>query len=372
MRKAANIFGIITTVMILLGVIFKMQHWPGAGPLIVFGVMFYVLGFLPLWMIVRLKETPGGKGKTLIVISFVVLLFFFIALLFKVQHWPGGSPILVLSALLAFVAYLPLLFANIKEEGTRPIGFLFTLFIVGPAILLLMGQGQKSNNLLNSFVPVDQRLKENHSTMEKANDRLYDDMEALSSLDAEKAKPFYQKAAQLKKMTDDLDNYIKDIRVKIISETEKIPTNVADTIPIMYMYSKNNYDIPTWILIGDDPAAPRDGEYSAKDLKEKIESYRQAVSLMMKTGQAKKRYESSAALQTGSIQIYYGFHETWETGLFYHMPLAAAVTMLDQLRVELRYTEGIAISEINYETLNAVRGDKEEEVIVDSLQTQNP
>ncbi|HOT88540.1 MAG TPA: hypothetical protein PL028_03230, partial [Bacteroidales bacterium] len=51
MKRIMKIFGLISLLMITVGALFKIQHWPGAGPLMVLG--FFLLGaiFFPsaLW-----------------------------------------------------------------------------------------------------------------------------------------------------------------------------------------------------------------------------------------------------------------------------------------------------------------------------------
>ena len=47
MRKTMNILGIIGSALLLVGSIFKLQHWPGAGVSLVLGGAILVLGYLP-------------------------------------------------------------------------------------------------------------------------------------------------------------------------------------------------------------------------------------------------------------------------------------------------------------------------------------
>lgn len=47
MKKLAYISGVMTSMMALLGMLFKIQHWPGAGILLTIGIAGFALIFIP-------------------------------------------------------------------------------------------------------------------------------------------------------------------------------------------------------------------------------------------------------------------------------------------------------------------------------------
>ena len=47
MKKLAYVSGALTSMMALLGILFKIQHWPGAGILLILGVGGLSLIFIP-------------------------------------------------------------------------------------------------------------------------------------------------------------------------------------------------------------------------------------------------------------------------------------------------------------------------------------
>ncbi|MDG1477917.1 MAG: hypothetical protein P8Q14_12275, partial [Vicingaceae bacterium] len=59
MRKTMHITGITAATLLLLGSIFKIQHWPGAALMYVLGGVSLCLLFMPLFLAVRIKEKPG-------------------------------------------------------------------------------------------------------------------------------------------------------------------------------------------------------------------------------------------------------------------------------------------------------------------------
>lgn len=57
MRKAFYIISFLAAFITSSGVLFKMQHWPGAGVLLVFGVGIFNFGVLPLFFLDRYKKS---------------------------------------------------------------------------------------------------------------------------------------------------------------------------------------------------------------------------------------------------------------------------------------------------------------------------
>jgi hypothetical protein len=47
MKKVVFISGAISVSIIAIGALFKVQHWPGAGPLLLVGVILFALLFIP-------------------------------------------------------------------------------------------------------------------------------------------------------------------------------------------------------------------------------------------------------------------------------------------------------------------------------------
>lgn len=343
MKKAVLITGLISTIMIVLGALFKIQHWPGAGPLIVFGVMIHVLAFLPLWMIFRVRETQGGLGKAVVVAEFLVLFVFYIGILFKVQHWPGASPFIVLSVLLAAFVFTPLLLINFKKERERQLWFLPTLFIVAPVIMIMLAKNI-GRSALDSFISVDHSLSGLSMQINSNSEIFYEKVRALESMDPGKMKPVYEKALKLRKVSDELHEYIYDLRSHLVSNVQMVEPEVADTLKVADMYHRDNYDIPTWILIGSDPANPSEGRFSAGELKSKIEAYREMLIELIGNREATKNIGLST---TGKAMEGYGVIESWETSRFYSLPLGAVVNALDALDIEVRNAELTAIHELS-------------------------
>jgi hypothetical protein len=56
MKKITYITGAIFSSMTLIGMLFKIQHWPGASILSVFGIAGIALVFIPIFTIYRYNK----------------------------------------------------------------------------------------------------------------------------------------------------------------------------------------------------------------------------------------------------------------------------------------------------------------------------
>jgi hypothetical protein len=116
------------------GVLFKIQHWPGAGILIAVGelllaVLLAIIGFSTLKtskgnrMVTNLAGTVSALGLTL-------------GLLFKIQHWPGAGVMLFFSLILFFAVFIPLYTRRFAKADYVDNRFIFIIFAVGMIAIL--------------------------------------------------------------------------------------------------------------------------------------------------------------------------------------------------------------------------------------------
>ena len=216
-----------------------------------------------------------------------------------------------------------------------------------------------SKDILTAFVIVNEGLERTNTNFGVKNNKSYQDFKAALDKDQAKTKPYYDKAMQVKKLATELVEHIEKLKKHLIKETDKIEEQAkADTMTLEYVEAKDNYDIPTAILIGSEPATPSTGEYSALELKGKIEAYRSALVKMFDDqnlflGGVKKEMESKImaglALPDGDEN---GVPTKWEVINFFHLPIAGVVTNLSAIQASVRNAESEAVQTL----LNAVKG----------------
>ena len=215
-----------------------------------------------------------------------------------------------------------------------------------------------SKDILLGFVTVDESLVRTNKNFGDNTKRVMEGFKkAIESSPG--GKPYYDKALEIHKLTDELYGYIDKLKGAVINETEKPEVrSVADTMRIRYCEKKDNYDAPTHLLIGGEPSAPRDGEWSAKELRAKInathDKYKKVFEDLQKGPNKllKDDYESvlkkiDAIVPMDPLEKEDDVSVTWEVANFYHLPLAAAICNLSKIESDVKNVEAELISQLS-------------------------
>lgn len=110
MKKTLNISGLFATILTFAGAIFKVMHWPGASPCLILGIASFSLIFLPLLIVMKFRDETSQSDKIVLSLGFLIGIVTSIGFLFKIMHWPNAN-ILMLYGLLSFTfLYVPLYF----------------------------------------------------------------------------------------------------------------------------------------------------------------------------------------------------------------------------------------------------------------------
>jgi hypothetical protein len=139
MKNVMKISGVAGTIMFGFAALFKIQHWPGAGILITFGALTLALVFLPSSLSVLWKETHNRNRLFLVISAFLAGMLFIFGILFKIQHWPMAGPILILAAIFGILFFIPALtlsrLSDQENKSKRHVYILgalgFILFVTG-------------------------------------------------------------------------------------------------------------------------------------------------------------------------------------------------------------------------------------------------
>ena len=139
MKNTMKISGIAGTIMFGFATLFKIQHWPLAGVLMLLGAVTLALIFMPSAMVVLWKETHNRNRLFLFISGFVTGMLFIVGTLFKIQHWPVAGSILSLSVLTAICFFIPsILFNRLADPDNKPKRMVYILGAVG-AIFYIAG-----------------------------------------------------------------------------------------------------------------------------------------------------------------------------------------------------------------------------------------
>jgi gliding motility-associated protein GldM len=212
-----------------------------------------------------------------------------------------------------------------------------------------------SKDILKAFVTVNESLER---TNKNFSDNTIKVMKAFEEAKASNpsAAPYYVKAVEAKKLTGDLYEYMEKLKHEVIKHV--FPEG-GDTTRLRNVDAKDNYDIPTHMLIGDNEASPISGEFTAVELKEKIVSVHDKLTKMVQEMQKDKKtmllkddYDAllkkiETIVPSTNGETEQGVAVSWEVLNFYHLPLAGVITNISKMQADLKNVEAEIVSQLS-------------------------
>lgn len=119
MKRFLYVFGLLASIAITGGTLFKLMSWPGANKLIAVGSLTFLFVFLPFWTLDRFKFKMINKGydRWRLISGMIAGILFGLSIVFKVLHLMGADLILVASAVVFALFFLPLYFFRIYKKS---------------------------------------------------------------------------------------------------------------------------------------------------------------------------------------------------------------------------------------------------------------
>jgi len=325
MKNTMKIFGVVAPILMAFGALFKIEHWPGAGVLLTIGFFLLCFVFLPSAVYVSYREVSNRKKLVAHLSGFLAAFLFAASFLLKVQHWPGAPFLMFAASIISGLIFIPAFFINQLKECPKNqrityvfgfmgslfylIGFLFkfnhwpgasiamfagSLFLILVAFPLLVVTHYKNYEHVSSryifltyavvwfIVPTSlvslsisgdtlQRFKSDNVYKEyhiqyltSKNNQNITKLEQGHSSESLKT---YKIVMEVKKNSDELVNYIQNVKIRIISLVAG--KTIEPNMPINFEeIDANDRDACREVLVNE-------GE--AKKLSEKLESYRLLV-----------------------------------------------------------------------------------------------
>ena len=115
MKKAMIYGGVFSLSLIALGTAFKIMHWPGAAPLLILGFLILCFVFFPSALYLNYNPVKKNIGANLF--AFLGGTALMLGILFKTMHWPMSGLLLIIGWVLLLGVFIPLLlFSKIREN----------------------------------------------------------------------------------------------------------------------------------------------------------------------------------------------------------------------------------------------------------------
>lgn len=219
------------------------------------------------------------------------------------------------------------------------------MYLVLTALLAL----NVSKEILKGFVTVNESIESSKLMLDENNKAIKQAFEQYVNQGNYEAKPYLLRAIESQKIIRTVNTYIDSMKLLIVQKTESI--NAKDTSRLRFMEKLDDYDTPTYLLIGSDEAMPNANKYSARDLRLQLDKMYADLNSMLESMQKEKSTKldekdfqnlkkrlSSIKPFDNTITID-GVKMNWELQNFYHMPLAAVITNLNKIQADTKNLE---------------------------------
>ena len=209
------------------GILFKIQHWPGAGSVLTLGTISGLLLFIPSLLIDRINDKENKAKRPAYIIGAAGSVLFFMAMLFKIQHWPFATSFMVTGIfLLCFLAFP--IFTRLTWKEESHINSMFIFMLIGFLIIIVPG-AILNLNMQHSYQ--DYYYRNNSQQTFMNNYLIQNNRVKVSMLDSLR----YPKAGQLHVRTREVLVIISNIQEKMVQESEGEPGNPAVSSDLIYL-----------------------------------------------------------------------------------------------------------------------------------------
>ncbi|MFZ5941826.1 MAG: GldL-related protein [Bacteroidota bacterium] len=334
MKKLMYIMGIVAPVLLLLAAILKIQHWPGAGPLLVFGWSLLAAVYIPAFIIVKIRDTrkEGKKVKWGLYISGMVSGIIIIAgTLFKIMHWPGAGFMISLAGLVSVLVFIPVLIINTVNDKVNQVqSFTILVFVLSFLALTYMTTSLNiSKSVLGAFrLPLDNNKKIT-AILEKNNGIVLNRLETIESPLADSIKSITEQA-------DELSSYIIGTMQILVTACDSHNSDVVNEngeIDFVNLRKKEEADISSRIMLGIDH------EPRGQEIARRMNSLRNSI---INLGDEKLSMMADQLLST-SVPDKVGT-SSWVFYSFEHLPMVSILLQLSNIRVNTGLLEAEVLS----------------------------
>jgi gliding motility-associated protein GldM len=224
------------------------------------------------------------------------------------------------------------------------------MYLVLTALLAL----NVSKEILDAFITINKGLETTMVTFDGKLAGQYGHFNASFNENQEKYGAAWEQAQELRTQANELIKHIDQIKAKTIADTEGLTIEEVigknqfgqDTVlGLQYVNGKDNYDTNTNLMIGAEPDTPRDSDnedgnnYRAIVLKQKLITYGDNLKAMAAGNPVVVTSVDSLFSYPEKVKDASGTITNWESLNFFHVPLAATITLLSKLQADVRNAE---------------------------------
>ena len=190
-------------------------------------------------------------------------------------------------------------------------------------VLMAMLALNVSNEVLNGFSIVEESLNRTTGNSAKENLAIYKTFEQQLKANPQKTREWYDKAQQVRQMSDSLYNFAASLKQAIVVEADGKDGDVTN------IRNKEDQEPANYVML-----SPTNGQ--GQKLYKAINSFRERMLTMVTDEKQRQIIASNLTTQVPKRAM----GKNWAEYMFESMPAAAAVTLLSKLQSDVRYAEG--------------------------------
>lgn len=204
-----------------------------------------------------------------------------------------------------------------------------------------------SKEVLDSFAVLDADLVRSELAHHRRSAEEYAQFDALAARMPEVYAVNRAKAERVRLAADSLVAHIATMKARVMAEAEGSPIEQVmakdadgrDTVALlMSVERKDDRETLTRLLVGSEAAAPIEGPFTARDLRHRIEAYRDLVRSIVAEDPAFAA-TFDVLFDLGDRRDASGTLNNWESINFYDVPLAAGIASLSKVQADVRTAE---------------------------------
>ena len=192
-------------------------------------------------------------------------------------------------------------------------------------VLMAMLALNISTEVLNGFTIVEESLRRTTANSSKENMAMFQDFQEQMKENPAKVKEWFDKAQQVKNMSDSLYNFAQSLKEAIVQHADGDDGNLEN------IENKDDLEASSFVML-----APGTGQ--GQRLYDMVVSYRERILKMIGDPHQQEIIRSNLATDVPKNENTLG--KNWQEYMFEDMPVAAVVTMLSKLQSDVRYAEG--------------------------------
>jgi len=215
LKKTEHILGIVAASMFLVGTLLRIMHLPASGMLHAVSVLIFNFGYFPLQLIRGYRMVSSLLDRSYLVYRFITLFIVMFGFVFKIQHWPGAGLLLLLGTYLIPLFIVFYFYMRIKGKGIIPFRWSdLIITVVAYMIYFYVTRTMVSPNVVDGYVVLEEQYSELNTGLIKANQLIYS---GLDSATVSGNEELLQSIRELREISTEMHHITDSLKAGFIS-----------------------------------------------------------------------------------------------------------------------------------------------------------